>query len=101
MVLGEAGVELLQDLRHAVEEGVSGQQIRTRPHLLLMQPLFYASHLRPLLARWAVMWLRHAAVGMDHSRVSLPLLPGAVSATSELQSQDHRYVLYAHPSPFF
>lgn len=34
------------------------QVVQLRPHLLLLDEAFYASALRPLLARWALLWLR-------------------------------------------
>lgn len=33
-------------------------QVQRTPHLILLSPEFYATELRPLLARWLVIWLR-------------------------------------------
>ncbi|CAM9352510.1 unnamed protein product, partial [Phaeothamnion confervicola] len=43
----------------AVEEGCERKLLQRTPHLVLLSRKFYHERLQPLMAQWAVLWLRH------------------------------------------
>eukprot|EP01012_Entosiphon_sulcatum_P062087 TRINITY_DN8821_c0_g1_i1.p1 TRINITY_DN8821_c0_g1~~TRINITY_DN8821_c0_g1_i1.p1 ORF type:complete len:4205 (-),score=604.71 TRINITY_DN8821_c0_g1_i1:28-12642(-) len=51
-------VQLLATIKGAVERGCKQKVIQTTPHFVLLSPQFYERQLKPLLAKWAVPWLR-------------------------------------------
>jgi hypothetical protein len=50
---------VLDGIRAVVLEGVASHQLQTTPHLVLLSPKLYAQKLRPLLARWLLVWLQY------------------------------------------
>lgn len=55
-----AGVEIdpiLQEIAFAVEEGYTHHALQRSPHLVLLDNQFYDRRIRPLVARWALIWL--------------------------------------------
>ena len=45
-------------LQAKISEGVAAHMLQASPHLLLLSPAWYREQLKPLLAEWAVFWLR-------------------------------------------
>ena len=45
-------------LKAKIAEGVAAHMLQASPHLLLLSPAWYREQLKPLLAEWAVFWLR-------------------------------------------
>ena len=45
-------------LQAKISEGVAAHMLQASPHLLLLSPAWYREELKPLLAEWAVFWLR-------------------------------------------
>jgi hypothetical protein len=55
----KGGGEVLDKIKEAVS--VTGQRcmaVQQKPHIVLMEKSFYNSHMKPLLAEWAVLWLK-------------------------------------------
>lgn len=55
---GERAHALLEQLAQAVQAGVDSHWLQCAPHLVLLQRPKYAQSLRPLVAEWAMLWLR-------------------------------------------
>jgi len=50
--------EILDQLRGALERGVALHALQRRPHIILLHEAFYHTSLKPLLGRWALLWLK-------------------------------------------
>jgi hypothetical protein len=50
-------MSILTSIKRALEEGRAAQVVQTTPHLVLLSRPFYDQKLRPLLSRWALIWL--------------------------------------------
>ena len=57
VALSPKGVDVLARAAAAVDRGYSGHQLQASPHLVLVQPSYYDTDLKPLVAQWAVLWL--------------------------------------------
>ena len=53
-----AETSVLERLREAVDRGGDDAMLQRVPHVALLSEAYYHSHLRPLLAEWAVLWMR-------------------------------------------
>ena len=49
---------IMAQLVDNVGQGVKDLALQTQPHLVLLQDAFYSRRLKPLLARWMMLWLR-------------------------------------------
>eukprot|EP00439_Symbiodinium_sp_Y106_P021975 s2940_g2.t1 len=49
---------VLARLKAAVERGLRRKALQRAPHLVLLSPDFYHKELRPILAEWALIWIR-------------------------------------------
>ena len=54
---------ILDDFRAAVEKGYQKHQMQRRPHLVLLDFNYYHSNLKPIMARWVLLWLLRQFVG--------------------------------------
>ena len=54
---------ILADLKRVIEGGVQSKRLQTVPHLVILSPDLYDTELRPLLAKWALLWLRARHLG--------------------------------------
>lgn len=60
----------LEAVRDAVERGVALKLVQTAPHFVLLSRSFYATELKPPLARWTLLYLRNAGLrGVDDDQV--------------------------------
>jgi len=50
--------EILDQLRETLERGVALHALQRRPHIILLHEAFYHTSLKPLLGRWALLWLK-------------------------------------------
>jgi len=50
-------MSILTSIKRALEEGRAAQVVQTTPHLVLLSRPFYDQKLKPLLSRWALIWL--------------------------------------------
>mmetsp|Transcript_39763 Transcript_39763/g.98280 ORF Transcript_39763/g.98280 Transcript_39763/m.98280 type:complete len:3869 (-) Transcript_39763:305-11911(-) len=72
---------LLQQLDSTLRAGADQRVVQLRPHLIVLDDGFYANQLRPLLARWAVLWLRSQQIrGLTDEQVLSYLLGGPANA---------------------
>ncbi|EDQ90981.1 uncharacterized protein MONBRDRAFT_31645 [Monosiga brevicollis MX1] len=62
--------DILAHLDAAVEQGIHSGHLQQEPHVVLLSSAYYAEHIRPWAARWAVVWLLHA---WDFDQLPLPL----------------------------
>ena len=62
-------LSILHDLQDAIEGGYNTHRMQRRPHLVLLDFNFYHSKLKPILARWVLLWLMKQFVG----RISVPV----------------------------
>ena len=62
-------LSILHDLQDAIEVGYHTHRMQKRPHLVLLDFNFYHSKLKPILARWVLVWLKKQFVG----RVTVPM----------------------------
>ncbi len=51
-------LDLLDDIKAVVAEGIAARSFQTSPHLVLLDPAFYHSKLKHLLAQWSLLYLR-------------------------------------------
>ena len=51
-------LDILNRLGTAIEDGYSVKALQRLPHVTLLNPEFYHSTLKPLLAEWAYLWLQ-------------------------------------------
>ncbi|CAK8991914.1 Uncharacterized protein SCF082_LOCUS2863 [Durusdinium trenchii] len=49
---------VLSKLEEAVQRGLKSKQLQQAPHLVLLSLDFYHKELRPILAEWALIWLK-------------------------------------------
>ena len=55
--------QLLSAIRQAIDRGMEQRAMQAAPHLLLLNDSFYHSDLKPLLARWCLLFLRAKGIG--------------------------------------
>eukprot|EP01052_Picozoa_sp_SAG31_P062104 SAG31_NODE_21118_length_557_cov_1.224891_2_plen_99_part_01 len=55
-------VLLLDKLNTTMEMGCNEKFMQKTPHVVLLSRSFYDGHLRPLLTRWMVLWLRQSRI---------------------------------------
>merc|ERR1719399_2288994 len=55
--------EVLQDLREALADGYKCHALQREPHLVLLDTAWYSAVLRPIVARWVVLWLGKETLG--------------------------------------
>ena len=65
--IGKANIEsvetLLQQIENVIKEGYACHALQKNPHLVLLSPSFYEKKLKPLMAKWALLWLYRFFVG--------------------------------------
>ena len=66
-------LQLLASIHAVVEQGKEEHMMQSSPHLLLLNDAFYHANLKPLLARWCVLFLRAKGIG-GHSQLPLSSL---------------------------
>ena len=49
---------LLQRITQAVEDGVAARHLQRLPHVTLLNPEYYHTTMKPLMAEWAFIWLQ-------------------------------------------
>jgi hypothetical protein len=64
-VNGKEAHWLRQSIRAVLEEGFEARSLQRQPHLTLLSVEFYHSKLKPLLARWAMLWLQTKKLELD------------------------------------
>ena len=52
-------ISILDSMSRAIEEGVANKDMQRTPHLVLLNRNFYHKKLKPLLARWQLVYLRN------------------------------------------
>ena len=57
VALSPRGTALLAEAAAAVKRGVQTLALQSSPHLTLVQPSYYRSELKPLVAHWAILWI--------------------------------------------
>jgi hypothetical protein len=48
---------VLNKIKRALEEGKQALVVQTTPHIVVLSRSFYDVRLKPLLMRWALLWL--------------------------------------------
>lgn len=51
--------DVLDSMRAIVRDGVADYALQLSPHLVMLREDWYHSALKPVVARWAVIWMRH------------------------------------------
>jgi len=77
--------QLLQDIALVVEDGYNQHALQRSPHLVLLDNRFYDISVRPLIARWALVWLHDhftGRVGVSNE-ILLAYLNGEIEANRE------------------
>ncbi|CAK0868701.1 unnamed protein product, partial [Prorocentrum cordatum] len=80
-----AAARVLDRIRGAVRRGLEEKCLQASPHLALLSREFYTSELRPLLAEWMLIWLRHRHPWRHQDRDLLAYLCGAPGASERLR----------------
>ena len=72
----EAG-QILDDLAAVITQGLVSLSLLSTPHIALVSKNFYDSHMKPILARWLVLWIRaHKLPKMSDTEISEYLIKG-------------------------
>ena len=79
--LGLDAEQILLGMKDAIAAGYTSHALQRSPHMILLDQIFYDRQLRPLLARWALVWMAErftgrVAVSLD---VLIAYLEGYVS----------------------
>ena len=70
-----ADVEIvLGQIQEALQEGFESKRLQSSPHLVLLDDGFYHVRLQPIMAKWALMWLKRQFVGRICDGVSEKIL---------------------------
>ena len=78
-------VEILQQLKDKLIEGVANKSIQTVPHFVLLRRSFYFSHIRETLAHWLLVWaLAKGLNGVSESVCLKYMLEGPLGPSSEI-----------------
>lgn len=77
-----AEVKVLERLRAAVEQGAAESMLQRVPHVALLSDAFYHASLRPILAEWAVQWMRRNGMHEITDEQALRCLAHGVSDPS-------------------
>ncbi|OEH80097.1 EF hand family protein [Cyclospora cayetanensis] len=60
---------LLGLIRHALQQGIRQRALQQTPHLLLLSPVWYQDHLKPLLAQWlSLFFALKKLAGISHDQ---------------------------------
>jgi hypothetical protein len=62
--LPEAQV-ILSQLQHALKDGHANHMLQMLPHLILLNSNYYHRVLKPILAKWSLIWLKAKGVASD------------------------------------
>ena len=73
-------LEILSRLGSTIEQGYSAKSLQRLPHVTLLNPDFYHSQLKPILAEWAYLWLQKQHLhGIEREEAIKYVLEGAVA----------------------
>jgi hypothetical protein len=61
--LGMTVQSLLESLRIIIEEGLQQHAMQRHPHLVVLDPEFYHQKMKPVIAKWVLLWLYKHFVG--------------------------------------
>ena len=80
-------VEILAELDAVIVEGCKTKDLQAIPHVVILNRQFYSSRMRPLLARWIMIFLRHMRIKDVSDDSMLAYLMKGSSAGSEAVSE--------------
>ena len=67
-------------LRAVIVEGYAARALQKLPHITLLNPDFYHSKMKPVLAEWAFLWLQKQHLhGIERDEAIMYVLEGAVA----------------------
>jgi hypothetical protein len=70
VAFSKEALDVLGRIKRTLEDGKQAQVVQTTPHLVLLSRPFYDEKLKPLLSRWALIWLlAHGCNGDCRCRV--------------------------------
>jgi hypothetical protein len=89
--IGDVGEkrDLVRALRAALADGCADRDLQLRPHLVVLNETFYNARLRPLLARWTLLWLHRHHVYGDSQRAVKAATEAGVTDTDLLEFLSH------------
>ena len=68
---------VLEEIAIAVQEGCDAQVMQSTPHIVLCDKRYYHSDLKPLLARWLLVWLSDKGIrGIDQDSLLTYVVSG-------------------------
>ena len=71
-----------------MREGYSNRSLQKLPHITLLNPMFYARRMKPILAEWSYLWLQKQHLhGIDRDEAVRYMLTGA-AARSEGKAKE-------------
>ena len=73
-------LDILNRLGTAIDQGYKAKSLQRLPHVTLLDPEYYHSSLKPLLAEWAYLWLQKQHLhGIERDEAIKYILEGAVA----------------------
>lgn len=76
---GVAG-DILRRLKDVIQIGISNRSLQRLPHVTLLNMEFYNSHIKPIIAEWAFLWLQKQHIhGVDRHEAVQYMLEGAAA----------------------
>lgn len=88
--------QILDDLAAVVTQGLVSLSLLSTPHLALVSKNFYDDHMKPVLARWLVLWIRaHKLPNLQDAEISEYLMRGQHSS-KPLLDKIHRSMADEH-----
>ena len=87
--LGLDAEKILHGIKGAITAGYASHALQRSPHMILLDQIFYDRQLRPLLARWALVWMAERFTGRVgvSTDVLVSYLEGNVSVRLRLVSE--------------
>ena len=80
-------LQLLGRVRVVLEDGRQRHALQSSPHLLLLDEAFYHQQLKPLLARWCLLFLRAKGVGVGGPQSAAALLSHLCHASPAAEAE--------------
>lgn len=82
--------QILDDLAAVITQGLVSLSLLSTPHLALVSKNFYDTHMKPVLARWLVLWIRaHKLPNLTDAEISEYLMKGQYSSKSITDKMHH------------
>ena len=78
--LSQRALSILDSIKQTLERGYASRALQRNPHIVLLNPEFYHTELKPLMAQWLLLFLESQHVsGLTEEQLSTYILHGATN----------------------